>query len=71
MQAGDAASNLSRLREQHSELAAAHAALQDEHERSAARNVTLGGLQARSDPSNLMALSSIVMLTSPMWRASP
>ena len=47
-QAGDAVNTLARLRDQHSDLALAHAALQDEHERSAARNVTLGGLQVQT-----------------------
>ena len=46
-QACDAVNSLARMREQHSDLAAQHAALQGEHERAAARNVTLGGLQVR------------------------
>ena len=45
VQATDAVSRLARLGEQHEDLTAAHAALQDQHERAAARNVTLGGLQ--------------------------
>jgi len=62
LQAGDAASGLARLREQHSDLALAHAALQAEHERSTARNVTLGGLQVQTSDLQTLHLRQMMSL---------